>query len=57
MYQAPEFQVMISYGGTIKFLGKHPSITLNVGWYLLDSHMIAIQMGGVDVILGIQWLQ
>jgi len=25
--------------------------------YLLDSLMIAIQMGGADVVLGIQWLQ
>jgi hypothetical protein len=28
-----------------------------MGEYLLDSPMIAIQMGGVDVVLGVQWLQ
>jgi hypothetical protein len=28
-----------------------------MGEYLLDSPMISIQMGGVDVVLGFQWLQ
>ena len=28
-----------------------------MGEYLLDSPMIAIQMGGTDVVLGVQWLQ
>jgi len=28
-----------------------------MGEYLLDSPMIAIQMRGVDVVLGVQWLQ
>jgi hypothetical protein len=28
-----------------------------MGEYLLNSPMIAIQMGGVDVVLGVQWLQ
>jgi hypothetical protein len=28
-----------------------------MGEYILDSPMIAIQMGGVKVALGVQWLQ
>jgi hypothetical protein len=28
-----------------------------MGEYFLDSPMITIQNGGVDVVLGIQWLQ
>jgi hypothetical protein len=28
-----------------------------MGEYLLDSLMIEIQMGGVDVVLGVQWLK
>jgi hypothetical protein len=42
-------------------IGRGPtkchSIKLNMGEYLLDSLMISIQMGGVDVVLEFQWLQ
>ena len=53
IYPAPEFQVMIVNGGTINFLGKCHSIKLNMGEYSLDSPMIVIQAGGVDVVLGV----
>jgi hypothetical protein len=32
-------------------------MNLNMGGYLLDIPMIAIQMGGLGVVLGVQWLQ
>jgi hypothetical protein len=48
---------MIADGGTINCSGKCHSIKLNMGEYFLDSPMISIQMGGVDVVLGVQWLQ
>jgi hypothetical protein len=57
IYPTPEFQVMIVGGGTINCIGKCHSIKLNMGEYLWDSPMIAIEMGGVDVVLGVQWLQ
>jgi hypothetical protein len=57
VFPTPEFQVMIADGGIINCSGKCHSIKLNMGEYLLDSPMIAIQMGGVDVVLGVQWLQ
>jgi hypothetical protein len=53
----PNFQVMITYGGTINFLGKYSKVNLTMGKYVFNSPMITIPMGGVDVILGIQWLQ
>jgi hypothetical protein len=28
-----------------------------MGEYLLDNPTISIQMGGVDVVIGVQWLQ
>jgi hypothetical protein len=56
IYLAPEFQVMIAYGGTINCSEKFHSININTGEYFLDSPMIAIQMKGVDVVLGVQWL-
>ena len=57
LYLAPEFQVMVADGKTINYSGKYHSIKLTMGEYLLDSPMIAIQMGGDDVVLGVQWLQ
>ena len=57
VYLAPEFQVMIANGGTTNCLGKCHSINLNMGEYFLNRPMIFIQMGGVDVVLGVQLLQ
>jgi hypothetical protein len=48
---------MIADGGTINCSGKCESIKLNMGEYFLDIPMISIQMGGTDVVLGVQWLQ
>jgi hypothetical protein len=53
VFVEPEFQVMIAYGGTINCSGKCYSINLNMGEYLFDSPIISIQMGGVDIILGV----
>jgi hypothetical protein len=57
VYPVPKFQVMIADGGTINCLGKCNKINLTMGEYVMNSPMIAIPMGGVDVVLGIQWLQ
>jgi hypothetical protein len=53
----PEFQVMIADGGTINCSGKCNKINLTMVEYVMNSPMIAIPMGGADVVLGIQWLQ
>jgi hypothetical protein len=57
VYPAPEFQVMVADGGTINCSGKCNNINLTMGEYVMNSPMIAIPMGGADVVLGIQWLQ
>jgi hypothetical protein len=57
VYLAPEFQVMIVDGGTINCSRKCNKINLTMGGYVMNSPMIAIPMGGADVVLGIQWLQ
>ena len=57
IYLAPEFQVIIANGGTINCSGKCHKITLTMGEYVLNSPMLSIPMGGVDVVLGVQWLQ
>jgi hypothetical protein len=48
---------MIADGGTINYSGKCNKINLTMGEYVMNSPMIAIPMGGADVVLGIQWLQ
>ena len=53
VYSAPDFQVMIANGGTVNCLGKCHNINLTMGEYVLNSPMIAIPMGSVDVVLGV----
>jgi hypothetical protein len=48
---------MVADGGIINCRGKFHTIHLNMGEYFLDSPMIYIQMCGVCVVLGVQWIQ
>jgi hypothetical protein len=48
---------MIANGGTINCLGKFHKINLSMEEYIMNSTMIVIPMSGVDVIIGVQWLQ
>jgi hypothetical protein len=57
VYPAPKFQVIIGDGGAINCSRKFHSIKLNMEEHFLDSPKITIQMGGVYVVLGVQWLQ
>ena len=57
LYPAPECQVMVANGGTINFSRKCHNIKLTMGEYVLNIPMLSIPMGGVDVVLRVQWLQ
>eukprot|EP00253_Pinus_taeda_P016701 PITA_16701 len=57
LYLAPGCQVMVESGGTINCSGRCHNIKLSMGEYVLNSPMLSIPMGGVDVVLGVQWLQ
>ena len=57
LYPAPECQVMVANGGTINCSGKYHNIKLTMGEYILNSPMLSIPMGGVDVVLGVKRLQ
>jgi len=48
---------MVASGGTINCYGKCHNIKLSMGEYVLNSPMISFQMGGANVVLGVQWLQ
>ena len=41
----------------MNFSRKCHNIKLSMGKYVLNSPMLSIPMGGVDVVLGVQWLQ
>jgi gas vesicle protein len=53
VYPVPKFRVMIADGGTINFSRKCNKINLTMGEYVMNSPIIAIPMGGADVVLGI----
>ena len=55
IYLALKFQVMIVDGGTINCSWKCDNINLTMGEYVLNSPMIGIQMGGDEVLSGVQW--
>ena len=48
---------MVANGGTINFSEKCHNIKLAMGEYVLNSPMLSIPMGGVDVVLGVEWVQ
>ena len=44
---------MVGNEGTINCLGKCHNIKLSMGEYVLNSLILSIPMGGVDVVLGV----
>jgi hypothetical protein len=50
------FQIMIANGGSMKCGGCCENVCLQIGHYQLKSHMFSIDMGGCDIVLGVEWL-
>jgi hypothetical protein len=48
---------MISNGGSMKCGGRCENVRLHIGDYHLKSHMFAIDMGGCDIVLDVDWLR
>jgi hypothetical protein len=51
------FQIMIGNGGSMKCGGHCENVCLQIGNYHLKSHMFAIDMGGCDIMLGVDWIR
>jgi hypothetical protein len=51
------FQIMIANGSSMKCGGHCENVHLQIGDYHLKSHMFAIDMGGCDIVLGVEWLR
>jgi hypothetical protein len=50
------FQIMIANGGSMKCGGHCENVCLQIGQYHLKYHMFSIDMGGCDIVLGVEWL-
>jgi len=51
------FQITITNGGSMKCGGHCENVHLQIGDYHLKSHMFAIDMGGFEIVLGVDWLR
>jgi hypothetical protein len=51
------FQIMIANGGSMKCGGHCENVCLQMGDYHMKSHMFSIDMGGCDIVLGVDWLR
>jgi hypothetical protein len=51
------FQIMIANGGSMKCGGRCENVCLLIGHYHLKYHMFSIEMGGCDIVLGVEWLR
>jgi hypothetical protein len=48
---------MIAKSGFMKCGGRFENVHLQIGQYHLKFHMFAIDMGGYDIVLGVEWLR
>jgi hypothetical protein len=48
---------MIANGGSMKYEGHCENVHLQIGQYNMKSHMFTIDMGGCDIVLGVEWLR
>jgi hypothetical protein len=51
------FQIMIANSGSMKCGGHCENVHLQIGDYHLKSHMFSIDMGGCDIVMGVDWLR
>ena len=47
------FQIMIANGGSMKCGGCCEYVHLQIGYYHLKSHMFSTDMGGCDIVVGV----
>ena len=48
---------MIANGGSMKCGGRCENVCLQIDQYHMKSHMFVIDMGGCDIVLGVEWLR
>ena len=50
-------KVMVANGNKIENVGKCHKVKLQIQDFNLESELYIVPLGGVDVVLGVQWLQ
>ena len=53
----PNMKALVAYGKKIENVGKCHNVKLQMQEYNLDSNLFMVPLGGVYVVLEIQWLQ
>ena len=53
----PNMKVMVADGKKIDNVGKCHKVKLQMQEYNLESDFFVLPLGGIDMVLGIQWLQ
>jgi hypothetical protein len=48
---------MIANGGMMKCGGRCENFRLHMGYYQFKNHLFEIDMGGCDIIFGVEWLR
>jgi hypothetical protein len=50
------FQIMIANGSMMECGGRCEHVKLQMGDYQFKTHLFSIDMGGCDIVLGVEWL-
>lgn len=56
-FPLPNMKVMVADGKKIEKVGKCHTVKLQIQDFSLESSFFTVPLGGVDVVLGVQWLQ
>jgi hypothetical protein len=57
VYPTADIRVMVADGKRIDGVGKCHKVKLQIEDYELESGFYTVPLGGVDIVLGVQWLQ
>jgi hypothetical protein len=51
------FQINTINGGSMNCGGRCENVCLQIGQYHMKYHMFSIDMGGCDIVLGVEWIR
>ena len=57
VHPVPDMKVMVVDGKKIEKVGKCHKVKLQIKYFNLESELYTLLLGGVDIILGVQWLK